>query len=72
MRHYMDPTEAAFDRALEWVPKSGAKSGTREAQKGRGRQRRGMVINREHRQKSLGIATLRDLMLAVTFYYITT
>ncbi|HET6573467.1 MAG TPA: hypothetical protein VFG68_07685 [Fimbriiglobus sp.] len=34
LRHYVDPTEAAFDRALDWRPeKSGAKSGAREAQK---------------------------------------
>jgi integrase len=33
LRHYVDPTEAAFDRALEWRPKSGAKSGALEAQK---------------------------------------
>lgn len=33
LRHYVDPTETAFDRALEWTPKSGAKSGAREAQK---------------------------------------
>jgi hypothetical protein len=33
LRHYVDPTEAAFDRALEWMPKSGAKSGALEAQK---------------------------------------
>jgi hypothetical protein len=31
LRHYVDPTEAAFDRALEWMPKSGAKSGAPEA-----------------------------------------
>lgn len=34
LRHYVDPTEAAFDRALNWRPeKSGAKSGALEAQK---------------------------------------
>ncbi len=34
LRHYVDPTEAAFDRALTWRPeKSGAKSGALEAQK---------------------------------------
>jgi hypothetical protein len=34
LRHYVDPTEAAFDRALEWRPeKSGAKSGALGAQK---------------------------------------
>jgi len=32
LRHYVDPTEAAFDRALDWRPKSGAKSGAPEAQ----------------------------------------
>src|SRR5439155_24067026 len=33
LRHYVDPTEAAFDRALEWRPAEtgGAKSGAREA-----------------------------------------
>lgn len=34
LRHYVDPTEAAFERALEWRPaQSGAKSGAPEAQK---------------------------------------
>ena len=33
LRHYVDPTEAAFDRALEWRPTGGAKSGARAAQK---------------------------------------
>jgi integrase len=33
LRHYVDPTEAAFDRALEWRPTRGAKSGALEAQK---------------------------------------
>jgi integrase len=33
LRHYVDPTEAAFDRALEWRPTRGAKSGAPEAQK---------------------------------------
>jgi hypothetical protein len=35
LRHYVDPTEAAFDRAVNWVPggESGAKSGARGAQK---------------------------------------
>jgi len=33
LRHYVDPTEAAFDRALEWRPTDGAQSGAREAQK---------------------------------------
>jgi hypothetical protein len=33
LRHYVDPTEAAFDRAANWIPatESGAKSGAREA-----------------------------------------
>ncbi len=35
LRHYVDPTEEAFDRALDWRPaeKSGAKSGALGAQK---------------------------------------
>lgn len=34
LRHYVDPTESAFDRALDWKPeKSGAKSGAQGAQK---------------------------------------
>lgn len=33
LRHYVDPTETAFTQALEWTPKSGAKSGAPEAQK---------------------------------------
>ncbi len=33
LRHYVDPTEVAFDLALEWRPKSGAKSSALEAQK---------------------------------------
>ena len=35
LRHYVDPTEAAFDRALEWRPAEtcGAESGARRAQK---------------------------------------
>ena len=33
LRHYVDPTEAAFARALGWVPEGGAKSGALEAQK---------------------------------------
>ena len=35
LRHYVDPTEAAFDRAVNWVPvtKSGAKSGARSGAK---------------------------------------
>jgi hypothetical protein len=33
LRHYVDPTEAAFDKALDWRPESGAKSGALEAQK---------------------------------------
>ena len=33
LRHYVDPTEAAFDRALEWRPTGGAKSGAHAAQK---------------------------------------
>lgn len=34
LRHYVDPTESAFDRALDWQPeRSGAKSGALEAQK---------------------------------------
>ncbi len=35
LRHYVDPTETAFDRALEWKPAvpGGAKSGALEAQK---------------------------------------
>lgn len=35
LRHYVDPTETAFDRALSWQPAEtgGAKSGAREAQK---------------------------------------
>src|SRR5262249_30084448 len=34
LRHYVDPTEAAFDRALEWRPeKSGAKYRALDAQK---------------------------------------
>ncbi|WP_171472667.1 site-specific integrase [Frigoriglobus tundricola] len=32
LRHYVDPTEGAFDRAASWVPESGAKSGAQEAQ----------------------------------------
>jgi len=34
LRHYVDPTESAFDRALEWRPAGtgGAESGAREAQ----------------------------------------
>lgn len=33
LRHYVDPTETAFDQALEWTPKSGAQSSALEAQK---------------------------------------
>jgi integrase len=33
LRHYVDPTEAAFTQATDWVPASGAKSGAREARK---------------------------------------
>ena len=33
LRHYVDPTESAFERAATWVPESGAKCGAREAQK---------------------------------------
>jgi integrase len=32
LRHYVDPTELAFDRALKWHPKSGAKNDAPEAQ----------------------------------------
>lgn len=32
LRHYVDPTETAFERAATWVPESGAKCGAREAQ----------------------------------------
>jgi hypothetical protein len=32
LRHYVDPTEVAFDRALEWRPARGAKSGALGAQ----------------------------------------
>lgn len=34
LRHYVDPTEAAFDRAVDWIPggESGAKSGAVAAQ----------------------------------------
>jgi len=32
LRHYVDPTEVAFDRALKWTPKSGAESGALGAQ----------------------------------------
>ncbi len=33
LRHYVDPTETAFERAATWVPESGAKCGAPEAQK---------------------------------------
>lgn len=33
LRHYIDPTEAAFNRALEWRPEGGAKTGAPAAQK---------------------------------------
>jgi integrase len=33
LRHYIDPTEVAFDQALDWRPKNGAKSGAPGAQK---------------------------------------
>lgn len=32
LRHYIDPTESAFEKATTWVPDSGAKSGAPEAQ----------------------------------------
>lgn len=32
LRHYVDPTEAAFDQAASWTPSSGAKSGAPVAQ----------------------------------------
>lgn len=32
LRHYVDPTETAFERALDWRPAGGAKSGALEAQ----------------------------------------
>lgn len=32
LRHYVDPTETAFEKAAEWVPESGAKSGAQAAQ----------------------------------------
>ncbi|MDY3561966.1 site-specific integrase [Gemmata sp. JC673] len=32
LRHYVDPTEAAFDKAATWTPESGAKSGAQVAQ----------------------------------------
>lgn len=33
LRHYVDPTEAAFDRAATWIPTGGSKSGSPAAQK---------------------------------------
>src|SRR4030095_14471755 len=30
LRHYVDPTESAFERAATWVPGGGAKSGAPE------------------------------------------
>jgi integrase len=33
LRHYVDPTESAFDRAATWVPSGGSKSGSPAAQK---------------------------------------
>ncbi len=33
LRHYVDPTEAAFEQARDWRPAGGAKSGARAAQK---------------------------------------
>jgi integrase len=32
VRHYVDPTETAFDKASDWTPKSVAQSGARTAQ----------------------------------------
>ena len=32
LRHYIDPTESAFEKATSWVPEGGAKSGAPEAQ----------------------------------------
>lgn len=32
LRHYVDPTETAFEKAANWVPKSGAESGSPGAQ----------------------------------------
>ena len=32
LRHYVDPTEAAYERATTWVPEGGAKSGAPGAQ----------------------------------------
>ncbi len=32
LRHYVDPTESAFERAATWVPEGGAKSGAQPAQ----------------------------------------
>ncbi len=32
LRHYVDPTETAFEKAADWVPESGAKSGAQAAQ----------------------------------------
>ncbi len=32
LRHYVDPTESAFERATTWVPEGGAKSGAPSAQ----------------------------------------
>lgn len=33
LRHYIDPTDTAFERAATWVPEGGAKSGALAAQK---------------------------------------
>ena len=59
LRHYVDPTEAAFDEALEWLPKSSAPTAQKAAQ-------RAMATNRKIGRKSLRTASLRHLILFVT------
>jgi hypothetical protein len=45
LRHYVDPTEAAFERAREWIP-SGAKRAHRRRKKRRSRRTRTTATKR--------------------------
>ena len=58
LRHYVDPTEVAFDRALDWRPKSGAKSGSRRRKKRRSGATRPTEGNRRFRRNPLACKVL--------------
>ena len=53
LRHYVDPTETAFDRAASWVPRGRAKRGAPGARNRRSRRRQGIARKRKRGRKVL-------------------